>query len=322
MNKIELDLVQLKALYEADISLNKIADRLNIHLSTLRNRLKDLGWERAPRTRKIKLNPQKIQKLYRLGLNREDILKKLKITRKTLIVCEKENGIYTESPARLQAYEKGRKTLQEQRLLGIKPEPRHNWSRLDPYKDDIQSMLLKGISKRKIIEKYRVCYATLYNFIVLHGLEAPKLKKLDLKKDKIKEMFANGKSIEIIAKELKCSHKLLEQEVKKMGLSRPKNQIKFNCRLAKQEELIKKLYMSGISGKEIAKRINAHRISVYRVIKRLNLVKNDNWHDYQLNTEKLFQMKESGMSFRQIGEYFGVAPATVFYQLKKLNKQK
>ncbi|MBR6412235.1 MAG: hypothetical protein IKS41_03625 [Alphaproteobacteria bacterium] len=320
MNKIELDIDKLKELYKSDLSLGGIADRMNISLSTLRNYLKDLGWKREPHTREIKLNPEKIKHFYKLGLTREDICKKLKICRRTLIKFEKESGIYVASLDRIQVYKKGKKTLEEQRLLGLKPEPRHNWTRIDHYKDDIQDLLLKGVSRKAIAQKYNVCYSTLYNFILLHNLEAPKLKKLDLKKDKIKEMFAEGRSISFIAEKLGCSHKLLEQEIKKMGLTRTPDQIKLNSRLGKQEELIKKLYFSGVSGKEIAKKVNAHPASIYRVIKKFDLVKNKGWEDFKVDSKQLVRMKTAGMSFRQIGDYFGVSPASVFYQFKKLQK--
>ena len=131
-------------------------------------------------------------------------------------------------------------------------------------------------------------------------------------------MFNQGVATRVMSETLGCSHKLMKQELKKLGLMRTFKQIKYISQTNRQIDTIKELYFSGVSGKEIAKQLHIHPATIYRTIKRLNLIKNEGWQDCQLNADKLFQMKESGMSFRQIGEYFSVPTATVFYQFKKL----
>ena len=81
MKEIQINIKQLNRLYQSDMSLGTIADQLGISLSTLRNKLNVLGWRRTPKTRKIKLNLKKIQEFHKLGLTREEILKKLNIFR-------------------------------------------------------------------------------------------------------------------------------------------------------------------------------------------------------------------------------------------------
>ncbi|MBE6449950.1 MAG: hypothetical protein E7013_04610 [Alphaproteobacteria bacterium] len=324
MRKLQIDLIKLKSLYETDISLADIAKSMGISLVSLRNKIKELGWKRQRKSLKIKLNIKKIEELQRIGLTTEQILQKLKISRTTLIKFEKENGLYIEDPIRKKAYLTSRKTLQEKKSKGLKAEVRHSWSYLDPYKDDIQSLLLKGVSKSNIAKQYNVCQSTIYNFILLHELKAPLIKKLDDKKEKITKLFNQGKSITYIAKRLDCSDVLIEREIKKLNLNRTVQEIKFNCRLGKKEELIKKMFLAGVSGQEIARKVKAHPVSVYRIIKRLKLIKNKEWENCKNNHDfenKLLEMKEKGMSFQQIGEYFGVSPATVFYQFNKLEKK-
>jgi len=273
MNRIQLNLKQLKKLYQSDLSLEKIADIMDIHSTTLRNHLKTLGWTRIPKTRKIKLSKKKIQELQKMGLTNEKILQKLKICRKTLIKFEKENGIYIKNRTRIKAYQKGLQTRQERLKFGLKPEPYHLSSRLDPYKEDIESLLLKGTLRSEIAKKYHVCQATLRNFILLNGWKTQKIKKLDFKRDEIIKLFHQGKSIQYIAAQIGCSHKWLDMEIKKMGLKRTVKEVKFKSRLNDREDLIQELFNAGLSGKEIAKRLNVHPISIYRKIKKLNLVR-------------------------------------------------
>ena len=211
------------------------------------------------------------------------------------------------------------KTLHERKQLGLKPEPRHNWSRLDPYKEKIEALLKQGVPKSEIARRYHVCQATLYNFTILHGLNAPRIKKLDLKQNEIKSLFHEGKSLQTMAKTIECSTKLLDQTIKEMGLKRTLKDVKFNARLNNQEDTIKRMFALGISNKEIAKKINVHPASIRRKIKQLNLIRCDKWQECKLNNfNQLLQMRTNGMTFKQIANYFGVQPATVLYQLKKL----
>ena len=320
MKKIEIDVNRFKLLYESDLSLQEIADKMGVSLTTLRNKLKLLKWKRSAKTRKIKLNIKKIEELRKIGLSREDIIKKLKISRETLIRFEKENGIYYEDPIRQRAYHDAIKKRLERERLGLKPEPRHLWTHLDNYKNEIQELLLKGIPKIQIARKYNVCCATIYNFILLHNLEAPKIRKLDSCKEKIQKMFNQGISTRRIAEELVCSYQSVERILKELGLKRTLNQIKYKSRSGEQEDLIKKLYFQGVSGKEIAEQTHTHPATIYRVIKRLKLIKNQKWAN--CSEDKLLEMKASGMSFKQIGAHFNVPSTTVFYRFKNLQKNK
>lgn len=323
MRKLKINIKKLESLYRADLSIDKIANKLNVSHKSIEMIVKSLGWKRKPVTRKIKLSLQKIKDLKKMGLNREDISKKLNINRTSLIKFEKENGLYVEDPIRIEAYKKSRKTLKENISLGLKPEPRHNWTRLDKYVDDIQDLFLKGVSQAEIAKRYNVCRSTIYNFVLLHNIQIPKVGLLDSKKDIIIEMFNKGKSTRAIANSIGHSYQTVKKEMEKMNLIRNPKDIRYDSRVRRQEDLIKKLYFSGMMRKDIAKKVHAHPSAVRRVIRQFEIIKNPEWRKCKLDKtpeNEVLKMRATGMSFKKIGLHFGVTAGSVFLFVKELEK--
>ena len=176
--------------------------------------------------------------------------------------------------------------------------------------------------KTQIARRYHVSTATVYNLIYLYDLKAPVIKKLDKKEDAVKQLFQQGLSYPVISDKLKCSKPTIRCKVKDLQLKR--NTIKINSFLTRQEDVIRKMYMEGASGAEIADKLNVHKISVYNKIKQMKLVRPIKVAEYTSTFKgkeaELIKLRQSGMSLKQIAEIFGVKPNTVFYRLKKLNK--
>lgn len=311
---------QLRRLFASNLSQNEIAVRLGISRTKLASTLKKLGWTRPTRLKNKGISKRQITELQKIGLSHKKMADTLGICPTTLRRLKKKFGISDIDIGKQRAAYKAIQIKQERLFLGLKKEPKHRRNCLEKYVKEIQSLLEQGISKRDIARRYLVSTATVYNLIYLYDLKAPVMKKLDGQENTVKQLFQQGLSYPVISERLKCSKPTIRCKVKDLKLKR--NSIKVNSFLTRHEDVIRKMYMDGASGADIAHALNVHKISVYNKIKKMNLSRPKKCAEYTSTFKgkeaELIKLRQSGMSLKQIAEIFGVKPNTVFYRLKKL----
>ena len=318
----DISVSELKKLYMSELSQLKISKQLNISLTKLRTLIKSYGWIRPTRYKNKGITKRQITELQKIGLSHKIIADKLGICPTTLRRLKKKFGLLEIDISKQQAAYKAKQVKQERVLLGIKTEPKYQKNCLEKYVKDIQSLLAQGISKRDIARRYHVCVATVYNLIYLYDLKAPVIKSLDGKEQLIECLFNQGLSYPVISDKLHCSKQTVRTKVSDLKLKR--STIKINSYLSRHEDIIRKMYMDGASGGEIADKLKVHKISVYNKIKKMNLSRPKKCAEYQSTFKgkdtELIKLRQSGMSLKQIADLFGVKANTVFYRLKKLNQ--
>ncbi len=87
-------------------------------------------------------------------------------------------------------------------------------------------------------------------------------------------------------------------------------------------EVLRQLYQTNMTLIKIAKNLNVSRASIYQFIKSFNLPPPQRWAKYRFTIKgydkELLQMRQSGMTLKQIGDIFGIQDNTVSHHLKKL----
>ena len=313
---------EVKKLYNSNLTIKKIAQKLNVSVTVLYEKIASMELERRePRFMVKHLDKRKIIELQKLGLSKVAIAKKLKVG------LTKLNRAMLEFNLRQQLsgdeLEKFKHTIvkgQKAAKRGKKTPSRNKTNKLEPFADDIQQLLLDGITKTAIAERYNVSTGTIYNLIKICNLHAPFIKKLDPKESIIKKLFMDGFTHDDIAQKLNCSTQLVDKKIKELGLARP--QIKIKSPINNNIELVKKLRNEGCSNREIAKQLNVHPVWLGKKIKQLNLPSPDKAQERNSamkgHDEELKQMYLSGMFLKDIGEHFGVGSTAVIYRLTKL----
>ena len=156
----------------------------------------------------------------------------------------------------------------------------------------------------------------------MYGIHAPIRKACDHKEQLIRQAFHEGKTLKEIAQQVKCSPCTLLHKVQEMKITRSGKSVTKKSFLNDQKELIATLYQQGLSGDEIAAKLHTTNQSIYRCIRRLNLTRPNKWAEYRSTFKgrdtELLQMRQQGMTLKQIGDYFGVKDNTVLYRLRKL----
>ena len=156
----------------------------------------------------------------------------------------------------------------------------------------------------------------------LYGIKSPIIKVCDKNEQVILQNLQKGKSLEEIAQELHCSSNTIYRFLHQKGLKASQRKIEKKSFLNNQKDLIQKMYQQGLSGEEMAARLNVSKASIYSCIKRFNLTRPQRWAEYRSTfkgkKELLLNMRQSGKSINEIATYFNVCPATVSYHLKKL----
>lgn len=161
--------------------------------------------------------------------------------------------------------------------------------------------------------------------MALYEIKIPVIKKLDGKDNTIRRLFNKGLSVQEIANKLKCSAMTVMTKIKELNLSRSLSEIKINSKLAKEEQLIKNLYENGCSLQEIGERVKANPISVGIKIRKMGLVRAKKMPEYKTKLfgqdNEIIKMRRKGMTYKEIGQVFGVAPNTIMYRLRKLENK-
>lgn len=306
-------------LYKTNKTLATIANELGISAGLLGQRIKELNLKRTKRFQKKAYNKKKIQELDRLGLSQVQIAKKLGIGTTTLTRIRKFYHI--ELPKQRLYSKKNIESRTYYKLHHILPESPYQTNILEKYAKQIIELLKQGVSRTEIAKRYNVCTATVFNFMYLYGLHEPVKKKCWNKKE-FKKLYKSGLSQKEIAKHLNCAPCTVSHKVKEFGLKRSASKVKKGSKLNIQENLIKKLYMQGLSGQEIANQVHATNISVYNKIHQMKLTRPKKWAEYTStfkgHDEELLQMRQRGMTLKEIGQKFGVKANTVHHRLKKL----
>ena len=312
-------------LYDSDLSLEQIAEKLSIGKTTLRNKINELGLTREPRIRRKNIAKEKIQFFEEQGLSYRAIAQKLNIHPATLLRIRKHLGIYNPPREVIEQQAKATKARAENKKAGIKPEAKHKYNCLEIYLDEILELLYSGVSKTEVARRYKVHPTTVHNLLALYEIKIPVIKKLDGKENTVKRLFNKGLSIQEIAKKLNCSFVTVITKLKELNLSRSLSEIKINSKLAKEEQLIKNLYENGCSLQEIGERVKANPISVGIKIRKMGLVRAKKMPEYKTKLfgqdNEIIKMRRKGMTYKEIGQVFGVAPNTIMYRLRKLENK-
>lgn len=313
---------EVKKLYNSNLTIHQIAAKLNVSVTILYEKIEAMKLEqRTPRFRVKKLDKRKIIELQKLGLSKVAIAKKLKVGITKLNRSMLEFGLKQKlSGVNLENFKNTVLRGKEAAKRGEKRPPRNQTNKLEPFAYDIQQLLLDGITKTAIANRYNVSVGTIYNLIRICDLHAPFIKKLDPKEDIIKKLFIAGLTHEDIAQKLNCCTQLVDNKIKKLGLKRAP--IKIKSPINDNIELVKKLRNEGCTNREIAKQLNVHPVWLGKKIKQLNLSpperKQERNSAMKGHDEELKQMYLSGMLIKNIGEHFGVTSPTVVYRLTKL----
>lgn len=309
-------------LYSSDLTLEQIAEKLSIGLTTLRNKITEMGLEREPRLKRKNIAKEDILKLEEQGLSYREIAKRLNISPGILLAKRKRLGIYNPPQKVLEQTVKAAKSRAENKKAGIKPENKHKYNCLEIYLDEILDLLYSGVSKAEVARRYNVCSQTVLNLLALYEIKIPVIKKLDGKENTIKRLYNKGLSIYEMAKKLNCSFVTVIAKLKELNLSRPISDIKISSKLAKEERLIKKLYEQGCSLQEIGEKVSAHPVWVGAKIRKMGLTRANKMPEYKTKLsgldKEIIKMRKKGMIYKEIGQVFGVAPNTVMYRLRKL----
>ena len=311
---------ELRSLYNSNKTCKEIAQAMNVGESTLTKAIKLLGLKRTPRYKKKGYDPQKIQELISLGISHINIAKKLGISLSTLKRACQCLEINFSTPRLPNIQKKAVETRKYCCLNGIRPTCPNRSNVLEKFADKIIDLLDAGVSKTEIARRYNVSIGTVFNFIYLYQLKAPIIKKTS-DVERIITAFNQGKKHREIAEELNCSTKVLSQAIKELNLKRPYSAVKKTTSLSIYEDLVKELYLKGLSGNEIAKQVHAHPFSVYKKIRRMGLERPKKWAEYNSKfkgkKQLLFEMYSKGMSVSELASLFGSHENTVRYHLKK-----
>ena len=308
---------ELQILYQSNMPVRQIAQKMGVGQTTLCEKIKELGWTRTPRCKKKVVNERKLKELLKLGLSDVQICQKLHIGRYVLSKYKKQLGFYVKDEVRIAASKKAAACRAHYRKKGLRAECPNLTNVLEKYQDEIIPLLEQGTPKTEIAKRYGVCVATVFNFIHLYGIDAPIRKVCDHKEQLIRQAFNEGKTLKDIAKQVKCSPDTLWHKVQEMKLTRAGQAVINKIFLNDQT-----LYQQGLSGDEIAEKLHTTNQSIYRCIRRLNLTRPNKWAEYRSTFKgrdtELLQMRQQGMTLKQIGNYFGVKDNTVLYRLRKL----
>lgn len=319
---LEKRMDKLGQLYQTDMTLAEIAHKMGVSQTTICDKIKELGWKRTPRCKKKVVNERKLKELLKLGLSDVQICQKLHIGRYVLSKYKKQLGFYVKDEVRIAASKKAATCRAHYRKEGLRAECPNLTNVLEKYQDEIIPLLEQGTPKTEIAKRYGVCVETVFNFIHLYGIHAPIRKACDHKEQIILQAFHEGKTLKEIAKQVQCSPCTLLHKVQEMKITRSGKSVTKKSFLNDQKELIATLYQQGLSGDEIAAKLHTTNQSIYRCIRRLNLTRPNKWAEYRSTLKgrdtELLQMRQQGMTLKQIGDYFGVKDNTVLYRLRKL----
>ncbi len=248
MEKLNLDLEEIKRLYEKGSPSEKIAKEFNCTYQTIINRLRKMNVKikKSGEGLKLDLDLKKIKKLYS-----EDNLSTIKIgeivgvSYKTILKKLKEMNI----EIRGRKFKKGTKEFNEEN-------------------NKILELFNKGLSTIKISKKLNCSQTTIGRR--LNYLKVPregKRDKLKLNDSKIKKLYTQeNSSLFKIAKIMDCSPDTISMRLKRMGVEiDDRNKVK---NLNKDKIKIIKLYENGKSTQEIAKIFGCVDSSIFNILKK------------------------------------------------------
>lgn len=315
---------QLKYLYQTEMTLPEIAEQLKVSKTTLQQKIKELSLKRNPRHKKKTIDTKKLEELLELGVSDKKIQEKLHIGRYVLSRYKKELGVYLEDNQKIAKGKKGANNRSYYKKTGERPECPVQSNILEKHKNEVISLLKNGTLRTEIAKKYGVSRSTVFNFMYLYGIKVPVKQKCDDYREFILQEVQNGKTLKSIAEKLNCHPYTISRYIRIKGLKFLHKKTVKKSFLNNQKDLIQHLYQQGLSGDEIAQKLNVSKNSIYACIKRFNFTRPQKWAEYTStfkgHDKELLQMRQGGMTLKQIGEIFGVKENTVGRRLKKLNQ--
>lgn len=301
-------------LFNSGITFEKMAEELSVSLTSVFDKVKELGLSR-PLEFKKKLENRKdeVIELLEFGYSFKDIAEILNVHPNTLLKSRKSWGIYNEPPA---FYKQIQKTRKENKKAGIKPTGPSRFSTLDPFIDTIIEMLESGSTKADVARHYNVSVQTVFGALNRHSIKIKTDNKVERLAENIKELFDKGQSFNAIAKKLKCSSQAVFVAIKKLKLQREKEDIVISCKIKKQEDKLIELFNKGLSHNEIGKELGCHSISVGQYIQKIGL-KREFPNVLYGKFDEIKKMLKDGLTQRAIAKQLGVCEKTLSYHIKK-----
>ena len=312
----------LERLYKTKISMREIATHLHISQTSLYSKVKELGLKRKPRYKRKLINAKLFRELVKLGIPDISIAKKFNICVSTVLKRKKQWHLFSADEQNISKGKKGAACCTYYKETGERPECPATKNILENYKDDVIPLLESGVSKTEIAKKYGVCTSTVYNFIHLYDIDAPVKKICDNQEDLIVNAYKSGDSLEDISLKSGCAVNTIYLKIKSMGLSRKPQSVKWKSILNNQKDTIKELYYQGMSGTEMARRLDVSKDSIYACIRRMKFDANQrkvrNNSPFRKHDNEILEMRQNGMTLKQIAQSFGMAENTVLYRLRKI----
>ena len=86
------------------------------------------------------------------------------------------------------------------------------------------------------------------------------------------------------------------------------------------------MYEQGCSLQEIGEKVNAHPVWIGTKIRKMGLTRANKHAEYKTKLfgldKEIIKMRQKGMTYKEIGQEYGVAPNTVMYRLRKLENKR
>lgn len=148
---------------------------------------------------------------------------------------------------------------------------------LDEYKNEIISLLEKGVHRKEIAQRFGVSKQTLFRFFQLNQINHSLDYRLKASEARITEMFKQGVTLKEIALSLKTSQKTISQKVQRMKLLRSRGDI-YNKQtiLEKFHTPIKQMFETGLSYSAMAEALGVHVQSIKNCVRKLGLKRKKN----------------------------------------------
>lgn len=148
------------------------------------------------------------------------------------------------------------------------------YQKLAPHADYIINLYNNGVSTNKIAEMFDCNSGTVYAFLKSAGVDIRKRSlnygNMDQYKDIIIQKHSEGLSSYQISKDINVPKASVLRYAKKIGLDfSDKYKLTNPIRMKDQEDLIKKLYESGVSGHQISKQLGYSPSQVTEFLNRL-----------------------------------------------------
>ena len=296
---------KLIQMYNDGYQDDEIAEALNITKSAVRTRTYYLRKEGVLLSRnqlKYVRKREDILKYYKEGLTATQISRKIKCSLKKTYEYLQE--------------------MQEEGLIQDVPQERKV---IKKQNEIIMNLYYRGLTIKEIAQEMNFSKSTVEHRISnmkKNGIMSPISKvsiEIQMRNERILEMFNQGYSTNYIGKEVGLSEKTIREKIsnfRKQGILPEERQ------MDDEAEKIAELIAKGYSRKDIEEEMG---LSSGQISHRLSLLKrkgkNFTYYKNRIKEQKIIEMYNSGYSYEQIGESLGVTALTIKVKVGKLKKR-